>query len=430
MVFHTSLSARFASRKRSCRISMSLVRVGHTGITHIIQLNLVMGFEDRWLYMIPRTLWQIYTMLMMVSFHPFYVHALPCDPNRKYRYHALRLVSISCRTERFVLTRFRYHISSITLGQIFTPVVANSTLINGKGRYAGGPLTALSVINVQQGLRYRFRVVSISCDPFFNFTIDGHRMTIIEVDGTEVHPVEVDSIPILSGQRYSVVVTAGQPVGNYWIRSLSNLPNVTFDGGQNMAILRYQGAPEEDPTSDAGPYELSFDEGNLHPRVNPGALGIPEIGKADVNLVLFAGFTSEGYFTLGNVSYVPTTVPVLLQILSGARDASQLLPNGSVYVLPQNKVIEISFPGPNIIFSGPVSATLIKHRSVLTVYAFLSTLYICTAYVFPLRLSLPLTELFASTTSMLSGLRVAIRRISWILSGAMSSPWVSVPRTT
>ena len=255
---------------------------------------------------------------------------------------------------KVLLTDIRYHESSIPLGQIFTLVGVNSTLINGRGRYPCGPSTPLSVINVQQGLRYRFRVVATSCKPSFNFTIDGHRMTIIEVDGTEVHPVDVDSIPILVGQRYSVVVTADQPVGNYWIRSLSNQPNVTFDGGQNMAILRYQGAPDEDPTSDAGPYELSFDEGNLHPLVNPGAPGIPEIGKADVNLVLAPGFTSE--FTLGNVTYVSPPVPVLLQILSGARQASELLPNGSIYVLPPNKVIEISFPNPSLAPGGPVSA--------------------------------------------------------------------------
>ena len=182
-------------------------------------------------------------------------------------------------------------------------------------------------------------------------------MTIIEVDGNEVEPVEVDSIPILVGQRYSVVVAANQTVGNYWIRALSNEPNATFDGGQNLAILRYEGAADEDPTSDAGPYELSFDEGNLHPLINPGAPGIPEIGKADVNLVLSLGFTSQLYFTLGGVSYVSPTVPVLLQILSGARQASQLLPNGSVYTLPPNKVIEISFPNATGPPGGPVSAT-------------------------------------------------------------------------
>ena len=259
-------------------------------------------------------------------------------------------------------------------------MVADSTQINGRGRYAGGPSTALSVINVQQGSRYRFRVVSTSCDAPFNFTIDGHRMTIIEADGTEVHPVEVDSIPIYAGQRYSVVVTADQPVGNYWIRYLTNLPNATFDGGQNMAVLRYEGASDEDPTSDAGPYELSFDEGNLHPLINPGAPGIPEIGKADVNLVLTPNGTAEG-FRLGDVAYASPPVPVLLQILSGARQASQMLPNGSIYVLPPNKVIEISIPITFVALSGPVSATVVKHQYMLTLGPFSSTLYICTAYV-------------------------------------------------
>ena len=78
-------------------------------------------------------------------------------------------------------------------------MISNSTLVIDLGRYADGPSIPLSVINVQQGLRCRFRVISMSCHPFFNFIIDGHRMTIIEVDGTEVQPVEVDSVPTLSG---------------------------------------------------------------------------------------------------------------------------------------------------------------------------------------------------------------------------------------
>ncbi|KAF8141343.1 laccase [Boletus edulis] len=253
-----------------------------------------------------------------------------------------------------------YHTPSIQLGEIFGPVIPDSTLINGLGRYSGGPSTPLSVVNVQQGLRYRFRVVSMSCNPSFNFTVDGHRMTIIEVDGSEVEPVEVDSILILAGQRYSVVVTANQPVGNYWIRSSSNL-NATFEGGQNMAILRYEGAPEQDPVSAPGPYELVFDEGNLHPLIDPGAPGVPEIGKADISLQIAPGF-NQGYFTFGNTSYVNPPVPVLLQILSGARHPSEFLPKGSVYELPRNKVIEISFPNATVAPGFPHPIHLHGHR--------------------------------------------------------------------
>ena len=72
---------------------------------------------------------------------------------------------------------------------------------------------------------YRFRLVSISCDPSFVFSIDDHQMTVIEVEGTNVQPLVIDQLEIFvgacqcgsnlviiplinskTGQRYSVVV--------------------------------------------------------------------------------------------------------------------------------------------------------------------------------------------------------------------------------
>ena len=55
--------------------------------------------------------------------------------------------------------------------------------------------------------RYRFRLVSISCDPNFIFAIDGHNMTVIEADGIETQPVTVNAIQIFAAQRYSFVVS-------------------------------------------------------------------------------------------------------------------------------------------------------------------------------------------------------------------------------
>lgn len=46
-----------------------------------------------------------------------------------------------------------------------------------------------------------------------------------------------------------------------------------------------------------------------------------------------------------SISGTHFTVPVLLQILSGARSAQQLLPPGSVYTLPRNKPVEVSIAG-------------------------------------------------------------------------------------
>jgi iron transport multicopper oxidase len=91
----------------------------------------------------------------------------------------------------------RYH----TLASDITGVeLADSTLINGKGRYSGGKNTELAIVNVKKGTRYRLRLISISCDPDFRFSIDGHNMTIIEVEGVAVTPETVNSIRIFAGE--------------------------------------------------------------------------------------------------------------------------------------------------------------------------------------------------------------------------------------
>ena len=48
---------------------------------------------------------------------------------------------------------------------------------------------------------YRFRLVSISCDPSFLFSIDGHQMTVIEVEGTNIQPYHVDGVNLFAGAR-------------------------------------------------------------------------------------------------------------------------------------------------------------------------------------------------------------------------------------
>ncbi|KAG6834112.1 hypothetical protein H0H93_011837 [Arthromyces matolae] len=60
-----------------------------------------------------------------------------------------------------------------------------------------------------------------------------------------------------------------------------------------------------------------------------------------------------GKFFINGESFVPPTLPVLLQILSGAHDAQDLLPTKSIFTLPPNKVVEISLPGAGLDTGGP-----------------------------------------------------------------------------
>ncbi|KAJ6592231.1 laccase [Mycena vulgaris] len=222
---------------------------------------------------------------------------------------------------------------------------ADSTLINGLGRYKDGPASPLAVISVRKGTRYRFRLVAISCDPNYTFSIDGHSMTIIEVDGVNHKPLTVDSIQIFAGQRYSFVLNANQKVGNYWVRADPNIGITGFEGGINSAILRYVGAPKAEPTTNSTG-TLPLVETALHPLVRTPVPGKPFPGGADVtlNLNIALNFTTFK-FEVNGAAFIPPTVPVLLQILSGAEAAQDLLPAGNVYTLPPNKVIEISIPG-------------------------------------------------------------------------------------
>ncbi len=51
-----------------------------------------------------------------------------------------------------------------------------------------------------------------------------------------------------------------------------------------------------------------------------------------------------GSFTVNGTTFEAPSVPVLLQILSGAQNAQDLLPSGSVYSLPSNATVELSIP--------------------------------------------------------------------------------------
>ena len=150
-------------------------------------------------------------------------------------------------------------------------------------------------------------------------------------------------------------------MSNYWIRANPSRGPAGFAGGINSAILKYTNSPTIDPvTPDPTTPEVALTnpmlETNLHALINPGAPGKPVLGEADVKLNLeIAIDPNTNLFTMNNVSFVPPTNPVLLQILSGVHTAQDLLPSGDVFVLPRNKVIEISIPGGSL--GSPVSGS-------------------------------------------------------------------------
>lgn len=79
-------------------------------------------------------------------------------------------------------------------------------LING--RLPSAPVTVTSSPN----RRVRFRIVNAASDTAYRFAIGDHRLTVTHTDGFPVVPTEVDTLIVGMGERYDVVVTAGDGV--------------------------------------------------------------------------------------------------------------------------------------------------------------------------------------------------------------------------
>jgi iron transport multicopper oxidase len=144
-------------------------------------------------------------------------------------------------------------------------------------------------------------------------------------------------------------MNANQQIDNYWIRALPNSGrgnlDSTFENGVNSAILRYKGAEEQEPTSMQQAQMIPLVEGNLHPSNGIAVPGKPEPDGADTTFNFTLDYDPNAHrFSMNGVSFISPTVPILLQILSGAKNAHDLLPQGSVYTVERNKTVQINLP--------------------------------------------------------------------------------------
>lgn len=65
------------------------------------------------------------------------------------------------------------------------------------------------------GKRYRIRLINVAVDGLFQFSIDGHRLTVVAADFVPLEPYGADEHAVGAGQRYDVVVEADAVPGDY-----------------------------------------------------------------------------------------------------------------------------------------------------------------------------------------------------------------------
>jgi FtsP/CotA-like multicopper oxidase with cupredoxin domain len=112
--------------------------------------------------------------------------------------------------------------------------------------------------NVVKGHRYRFRHINagfLNCP--IQLSIDNHTILAIATDGSDIEPKEVTFLVTYAGERWDFVVNANQAVGNYFIRARGLMDcDERFTSSFQLAVLHYQGAPEEEPNYVKPSYHL------------------------------------------------------------------------------------------------------------------------------------------------------------------------------
>merc|ERR1719461_1934574 len=192
---------------------------------------------------------------------------------------------------------------------------ADTILVNHKGRYdceshtvslpgvclnyTAGECGELERVTGTAGQTIRLRLVHSGGHALISARIVDHTMRIVQVEGTTLVPTdELDVVYLTPGQRYDVLVTLDQPVGNYWISFASvDEPPRGKDAlpAMGMAILSYTGAdstvePDTSTMPDHGmpskyvsvEQELSFRRNTtIHPTNPPPASAVTKRVRLD-----------------------------------------------------------------------------------------------------------------------------------------------------
>jgi FtsP/CotA-like multicopper oxidase with cupredoxin domain len=181
-------------------------------------------------------------------------------------------------------------------------VVYPAHLING--RLPQDP----TMVSASPGQRIRFRLINAGSDTAYRFAVGGHRLTVTHADGYPVQPVEVDTVLLGMGERYDVVVTAGDGA----------FPIVASPEGKpdpaGQALLRTAGGTA--PTVGARPAEL---DGRLltYADLVPTAAAALAVRAPDRQLNLTLGMVDGGrQWVLNGVPYAQHQA---LDVTSGQR---------------------------------------------------------------------------------------------------------------
>ncbi|KAJ1959409.1 ferroxidase fet3 [Dipsacomyces acuminosporus] len=220
----------------------------------------------------------------------------------------------------------------------------------------GLPASQSKPLQFKPGKTYRIRLISMLSLPHVEFSIDGHTMQVIEVDGVYTKQKPVNVVRLSSGQRVSVLVTAKSTAKlnyNYFATMMAEfLPTVpgvlpiTYNSTvvyDPKAPLQAASAVPSEPFDD-----LSLENFSYFGSDSLGNLLQPQPLTPNRSLFLGAhtGLSQQyvPYDSYNYVTYAPPKVPSILSAMTtGSRALNPIVygPQTNAQVLSYGEAIEL-----------------------------------------------------------------------------------------
>ena len=244
--------------------------------------------------------------------------------------------------------------------------VWSSGLINGRGQYDCSAVDKtdpfisctyrpLLSFLFTHGKSYRLRIINASGFASFNFSIEGHAMSVIEADSIDIYPTPlVTSIFINTAQRYSAIVKADQKISQYIMKAYllsespyTSLPEEQFDRGNLntvQAIIKYEGIL----TSDKAPFHAQL---NLnHSMLTPINERVPQHSTKTITFAFEFAITDEEPENFARIKlnhaktstvYKEPTIPTLFDVVYNGKNSSTLPTTTNAIDINSGDVIDL-----------------------------------------------------------------------------------------
>ena len=201
---------------------------------------------------------------------------------------------------------------------------------------------------VQPDKTYLIRLVNGGMSATQYFYIEDHTITIVEVDGVKVDPVEVEAVQLATGQRYNVVLkTKSTSDRNYGVVQITN---IMMNKKYTTNWLVYG---EKEPEQEASvQVRKRVGDLNFYDDINLRPLGsIAKLPEPDHRLTFVYSsdhFNQYGtkYYTMNSHPHLSPKVPTLHTVFSANNGSKALDPKiygegTNAFILQKDEIVEI-----------------------------------------------------------------------------------------